>query len=140
MEETSFDALASEAAAGLKGDRELFLEIKEELRTHLEDKAARFARDGHGEAESIALSKKSFGSPLDMAAELVEANRGRMRLRALLRLAFNALIIPLAIVLALYMGYGRLARFAWLQAKISSLSESAPTDQAANLTVVRHGR
>ena len=76
MDETSFDALAAEAAAGLKGDRELYLEIKTELQTHLEDKAAHFARAGHDEAESITLAKKSFGSPLDMAAELL---RGQSR-------------------------------------------------------------
>jgi len=124
MQEPSFDALAAEAAAGLKGDRELYLEIKEELQTHLEDKAAKYASDGHDEEESVALAKKSFGSPLDMAAELVEANRGRMRLRGLLRLGFNALVIPLAIVLAIYVGYGRLARLSWIQATTASFVDS----------------
>ncbi len=130
MDESSFDALAAEAAAELKGDRELYLEISSELRTHLEDKAAHFAQAGHDDAESSALAKKSFGSPLDMAAELLDANRGRLRLRALLRLACSALLIPLAIVLALYLGYGRLARVAWMQAVMLKMgmlaSESSP--------------
>jgi len=127
MQEPSFDTLASEAAAGLRGDRELYLEIKEELQTHLEDKAAQYARDGHDEEESVALAKQSFGSPLDMAAELVEANRGRMRLRGLLRLGFNALIIPLAIVLALYVGYGRFARLQVMVSRFNFDSSNPPT-------------
>lgn len=110
MQDDEFQQLASEAATGLQADRELYLDVTTELRTHLEDKADRFARQGHPDTECIELSKKSFGSPLDMAAELLAANRGRMRLRAALRLAFGALIVPLAILCALYLGYGRFAR------------------------------
>lgn len=110
MQDPSFEHLAEEAAAGLKVDRELFLEVKEELHSHLEEKSLYFMRQGKSAAESAELSCKSFGSPLDVAAELLEANRGRIRLRGLLRLTFGALIVPLAIVLALYLGYGRFAR------------------------------
>ena len=110
MQDNSFEQLAAEAAAGLKADSELFLDVKEELRAHLEEKADRFAREEHAPAECVALAKQSFGSPLDVAAELLAVNRGRMRLRAALRLAFAALVVPLAMLLALYVGYGRLAR------------------------------
>lgn len=110
MDEQSFDQLTTEAAAGLKGDPELYLDIKQELKSHLEDKVAHFDREGHTPEESIELAKKSFGSPLDVAAELLDANRRRMRFRSLLRLGFKALIVPIAIVLALYVGYGRFVR------------------------------
>ena len=110
MQDTSFEQLAAEAATGLQSDRELYLDIKEELRTHLEEKADRFAREEHEAAECVALAKRSFGSPLDVAAELRSANRGRLRLRSALRIAFAALVVPLAILLALYVGYGRFAR------------------------------
>ncbi|HEY3378854.1 MAG TPA: hypothetical protein VGL77_15320 [Armatimonadota bacterium] len=123
MSEPSFDQLAAEAAAGLKGDQELYRDVTEELRGHLEDKSAYFTRQGHDAAESVALSKKAFGSPLDVAAELLEANRSRLKLRAALRLAFGLLIVPLAILLALYVGYGRMARLQRIFAWTSSITE-----------------
>jgi len=110
MQEPSFEKLAADAAAGLRADQEVYRDVTQELHSFLEDKADRFRREGHDEAESVGLAKKAFGSPLEVASELLNANRGRLRLRALLRIGFNALIIPLAILMALYVGYGRAAR------------------------------
>ena len=110
MQESSFAQLAEESAAGLKADRELFLDVKEELQSHLEEKAGYFVRQGKSQEESAVLAKQSFGSPLDMAAELLDANRNRMKWRGLLRLAIGALLVPLAIVIALVMGYGQFGR------------------------------
>jgi hypothetical protein len=110
MDNQSFEQLAEQAASGLKSDRELYLDVKQELRLHLEEKAEHFAAEGHSPEESAELSRKSLGSPMDLAAELLDGNRNRMKLRGLLRMTFGALIVPLAIVLALYMGYGRFAR------------------------------
>jgi len=110
MQEQSFEELAKEAATGLKSDPELFLDVKQELQSHLEDKAQYFASQGNSEEESAALSRQSFGSPMDVAAELLDANCKRMKFRSLLRLAIGALVVPIAILLALYMGYGRVAR------------------------------
>ncbi len=118
MTDHPFDKLAEQAASGLKGDQELYLDVKQELRSHLEEKAEKFAHDGHPEDESADLAKKSFGSPLDVAADLLNANKRRMKLRALFRLAFGALIVPVAILLALYLGYGRFAR---LQATLAPI-------------------
>ena len=115
MQEPSFEQLAADAAAGLQADRELFLDVKQELYTHLEEKASSFTRQGKSEAESVELARKAFGSPLDVAAELLDANRRKMKLRSLLRITFDALIIPLAILLALYVGYGRYARMQAMQ-------------------------
>lgn len=105
-----FEQLAEQIAAGLKSDQELYLDVKQELRLHLEEKAEHFAAEGHSPEESAELSRKSLGSPMDLAAELLDGNRGRMKFRSLLRITFGALIVPLAILLALYVGYGRFAR------------------------------
>jgi len=125
MQQQSFEQLAEEAAAGLKADRELFLDVKQELQSHLEDKARYFTGQGHSQEESAELARKSFGSPLDLAAELLDANRRRMKLRSLLRLTFGALVVPVAVVLALYVGYGRLAR---AKAATETLYGSIATD------------
>lgn len=118
MQEPTFEQLAAEAAAGLRGDRELYLDITQELRSHLDDKADAYARQGNSTEESIALARRAFGSPLEMAAELLRANRGRLRWRAAARLFLGALVVPVSLLLALYVGYGRFAR---LQAMTLSL-------------------
>lgn len=126
MDEQSFDKLTEQAATGLRNDRELYLDVKQELHSHLEEKAEHFEKDGHTPDESIELAKKSFGSPLDVAAELLSANKKRMKLRSLLRLTFGALIVPLAIVIALYMGYGRFVRLQSITGMIASPSVNFP--------------
>ena len=68
MQEQSFEKVAEEAAACLKPDRELYLEVTAELTGRLEDKAAQFAREGHTAEESAALAQQAFGSPQEMAA------------------------------------------------------------------------
>lgn len=125
MQKTSFEILAADAAAGLKADQEVYRDVTQELHSFLEDKAERYRREGHSDEESIALAKKAFGSPMDVAAELLNANRRRLKLRAAFRIAFGALIVPLAIFLALYVGYGRVAR---LQAMSAWLLDSANTN------------
>jgi len=110
MQEPSFVKLAADAAAGLKADREVYRDVTQELQSFLEDTAERFRREGHSDEEGVALAKQAFGSPLEVAAELLNANRRRLKLRAAFRIAFGALLVPLAILLALYVGYGRFAR------------------------------
>lgn len=110
MEDRNFEKLASEAAAGLAKDPELYLDVKQELESHLEETADRFLGARNDTEASAELAEKAFGSPLDVAAELLAANKRRMRLRALIRLALGALVIPVAVLLAVYMGYGRMAR------------------------------
>ncbi len=119
MEDRPFEDLIEQSAAGLKVDPEIYLEAKRELRSHLNEKQERFEREGHTPEESTELARKWFCSPMDVAAELLSANRNRMKLRSLVRLAFNAVIVPLVIVAALYVGYGRAARG---QAMVSSFN------------------
>ncbi|HEX2950870.1 MAG TPA: permease prefix domain 1-containing protein [Armatimonadota bacterium] len=121
MPDESFVQLANDAAAGLKADRELFLDVTRELTSHMEDTAEHLCNTGHSPEESIELAKKSFGSPLEVATELLDANRQRMKFRARCRLAFAAILMPLAITLALVLGYGRLAS---LQTAVRSLGIS----------------
>ena len=133
MQDTSFEKLAADAAAGLKADREVYRDVTQELHSFLEDKAERYRREAHSDEESIALAKKAFGSPMEVASELLNANRGRLRLRALLRIGFNALIIPLAVLLALYVGYGRFARLQNMNAWLTNVSTSNPTMELPTL-------
>lgn len=97
--------LVDDVTSGLTDDLELRLDVRAELSTHLERTAQSFQEEGQSEEESIAQAMKVFGSPLDLAGELLDANKRRMKLRALARLAIRALLIPAAFVIALWVGY-----------------------------------
>jgi len=110
MDEKTFVDLTDAATAGLKDDPELRLAVKSELLDHLEEAAHTLAAEGHSEEESRELAMHAFGSPLEVSGKLLKANQGRMKLRALLRLAIRALLVPAAVLLALYLGWGTLAQ------------------------------
>ncbi len=96
------EQLVDDAAAGLRADPELWLDVRAELASHIEEAADAFRAQGKSEEESLELAAKGFGSPLDVAADLAAANRRRMKLRALARLAARALLVPAAVAIALY--------------------------------------
>jgi len=106
------EQLIDDATAGLRHDPELRLDVQKELLSHLEQTAEDCRAEGCEDAE--AQARKTFGSPLELAAELLNGNRRRMRLRALARLFVQALLVPLAVLAALYLGYGGLVRLAVL--------------------------
>lgn len=92
--------LVQNATAGLDGDNELRLDVQAELASHIESAVEAHRAEGKSEEESLDLAAKSFGSPVDVAAELARANRNRMKWRAMARLAAQALLIPAALAAA----------------------------------------
>ncbi|HOF87707.1 MAG TPA: hypothetical protein PLZ36_06330 [Armatimonadota bacterium] len=110
MDEPTFEKLADQVTDGLNADPELRLDVRAEILAHLED-AAEHA-DGATPDERAAHAVKSFGTPLDIAGALLEANQPRMAWRARLRLLMTAVLIPLAVLVAMILVYGRAARFA----------------------------
>ncbi len=100
MNRRQIQALVENSTAGLEGDPELKLDAQAELLSHLEAAADTHRAEGKSEEESLELAAKSFGSPLDVAADLANANRSRMRLRAFARLAAQALLVPAALATA----------------------------------------
>lgn len=97
MNRQQLHALAENCTTGLEGDPELKLDAQAELLSHLEAAADIHRAGGKSEEESCNLAATSFGSPLDVAADLANANRNRMRWRALARLAAHALLVPAAL-------------------------------------------
>lgn len=104
----SFMEIAEQAVTGLKSDPEVYLEVRQELLTHLEDSAEVLRASGVRDADATAQSAQSFGSPLALMEQLTQANAARMRLRARLRLLIAVVITPLAILASLFVGYGRM--------------------------------
>lgn len=117
MDERRFTELAEEVTIGLQDDQELQLDVQTEVLAHLEDAAYQhITTDGKSESESVDLTLRTFGSPLEVADKLLQGNKGRMRHRALLRLAVRAVLVPLAMLFAVWVGYGTLARMQHIMA------------------------
>ncbi|HEX2949623.1 MAG TPA: permease prefix domain 1-containing protein, partial [Armatimonadota bacterium] len=103
-----FSQLITDATSGLKDDPELRLDVAAELTSHLEETTQHFAEEGMSETDSAEQAMKTFGSPLEVAGELLAANKHRMRLRALARLVLRAVVVPVAVVVALCFAYSGL--------------------------------
>jgi len=86
----------------LKNDLEVQLDVRAELRTHLEEQIAKFQNEGHTELEAIDLALGTFGSAGEVAESLLMANARRMKLRALARLSIRAVLIPAALILVVW--------------------------------------
>ncbi|MHC5053894.1 MAG: permease prefix domain 1-containing protein [Planctomycetota bacterium] len=86
--------LLDEATSSLRDDAELQLDVRAELASHLEDKRDDFVARGLSSEEALDLARQSFGPPDTVARDLLAANRRRMKLRALARLALRAAVVP----------------------------------------------
>lgn len=102
MSTNDIQRVATSATEGLKDDTELRLDVQQELISHIEDAVASCREDGMSETESVSEGLKAFGSVTDIAAELVSANRSRMRMRQLARLAMRALLVPASLAVAFW--------------------------------------
>lgn len=92
--------------SSLEGDDELRLDVRAELAAHLEEATLQLQAEGHSPEESAELAIRSLGPATDYAADLIDANRRRMRPRARLRLFIRALVIPASIVATLVSLHG----------------------------------
>jgi len=91
-----------QATAGLKDDPELCMDVQEELKSHIRDAAEAFRSEGHSAEEGLNHGLKAFGPATELADDLLAANRTRMKLRALVRLAVRALLVPLSVFVAIW--------------------------------------
>ncbi len=98
---TRTDSYLDTVTSPLEGDDELRLDVRAELAAHLDEAAAQFEAEGHSPDESADLAIRTLGPATDYTGDLVDANRGRMRLRGRIRLLLRALLIPATIVAAL---------------------------------------
>ncbi|MHC5053895.1 MAG: permease prefix domain 1-containing protein [Planctomycetota bacterium] len=115
--------LLDEATSSLRDDAELRLDVRAELASHLEDKRDDFIAKGHSSDEALDLARQSFGSPEDIARDLLAANRRRMKLRALARLALRAVALPAAALAVLSIPVHRTAFFIFQPLSIPSSSD-----------------
>ncbi|MFT5128439.1 MAG: hypothetical protein ACI8W8_002049 [Rhodothermales bacterium] len=97
-----FQQFLDTAASGLGDDEELRLEIRAELAAHMDESVEELAASELDEEAQQGEALKRFGPAVDLANDLVEANRSRMKARARLRIALQVATIPLALAAIIY--------------------------------------
>ncbi len=103
------EKLTDDVTEGLHDDPELRLDVRQELRAHLQETAESLQVEGVTDEESVAAAITAFGPPAEIATELETANKRRMTLRAYARFTLRAVLPTLAVILAVFLGYGRVA-------------------------------
>ena len=97
------DELVRRATLRLEVDREIQLDVGRELATHLEDSCKEYRQAGCSPEEAEAAAAKALGDPDELAEQLWQANRLRMRMRSIGRWASRVTLVPAAalVVIAL---------------------------------------
>ncbi|MCC7408009.1 MAG: hypothetical protein IT442_08055 [Phycisphaeraceae bacterium] len=119
-----FDDLIARATAKLSMDGELKLEIGRELRGHLEDSAAEYEAGSYTAERAAEEAVKHLGDPEELAQELWRANRGRLRVRAVAKWAAQILLVPAAVVVAMWV----LVRPSYTLVQLARLHISEPSN------------
>jgi hypothetical protein len=92
----------------LELDPTVHYEVAREVREHLEDAAEEARERGASEDDSMRAALKAFGDADEIAEQLWEANRQRMRLRAAAIWAGRLVLLPLALAAAVGVGFSML--------------------------------
>ncbi|NOY80767.1 MAG: hypothetical protein GXP31_07155 [Kiritimatiellaeota bacterium] len=125
MNEPNREGILDRLTEPLQDDPELRLDVRAELAAHLEDKACELREQGTAAEAARNEALRALGAPAEIGADLLVANRPRMKRRARIRLALRALAVPLAIVAALWCaGMGQLLDYA---ASVDMLTANAMT-------------
>src|SRR3954453_6620508 len=121
----AFSRLIDRATDRLGPDSDLHLEIAQELRGHLQDSAAEYRAAGLSGAEADAKAVEAMGDPGALADQLWQANRGRMRRRAVAGWAFAVLAAPVAGAVCFSLAWGVVTSLSLL-ALIGAISSNGP--------------
>jgi len=79
-------------------DRELQRDISQELKSHLEEAVEECKQAGMDEDESIESALKHFGSSEELVNQIWQANRGRIRIRSIIRWFLRVTLVPAALI------------------------------------------
>jgi len=90
------------ATAGLSDDRELQLDVRAELQSHVEAALDARSEDDAPQEQPVTDVLKEMGDAPELAGLLADANRTRMKWRARGRFALRYLLVPVALLVALF--------------------------------------
>jgi hypothetical protein len=98
----------------LRMDPELRREISRELLGHLEDSKAQFLDAGMTESDARAAAMKAMGDEKEVAEQLWQANRRRVRVRRAVKWAAGVTLMPASAAIAVSMAWGAIVSIAML--------------------------
>lgn len=127
--DSDFEVLLDEATLGLRDDPELRLDVRTELRSHIEDAVAETALRGDPQDACLSQAIEAFGSGEAVAENLVTANRHRMRYRAWARAGMRYVVIPAAVALTVIVGVRMFARTHLVVYGFRALAEVHPRQE-----------
>ena len=104
----------------LRIDPELRREISRELLGHLEDSKAQFIDAGMTEPDARAAAIKAMGDEKEVAGQLWQANRRRVRVRRAVKWAAGVTLMPASAAVAVSMAWGAIVSIAVLLTAIGS--------------------
>ncbi|MCK4307561.1 hypothetical protein KAW50_04970, partial [candidate division WOR-3 bacterium] len=96
------DKYVSSLTNRFRMDRELHMDVKNELKSHLEDKVSENMASGMSEEKSIEEALKQFGPPEELANQIWKANIRRMRMRSVVKWALRVTLGPAAIAFTIF--------------------------------------
>jgi hypothetical protein len=135
----AFDDLLKRLTERFKIDSELRLELMQELRSHLETGSAEYRSAGLPPVEADAQAARALGEEAQLAQQLWDANRRRLRQRAAARWG-GAALLPAAVAATLLLVVGLLATLRPVLSLLSggntvvyALREIAETAQPSDL-------
>lgn len=97
---SAFDDMLDRATRRLRIDRELQLEVRRELETHLQEAAKEFESGGDSEQQARANAVRAIGDADSLADQLWQANRRRIRLRYWVKWVGRITVLPTIVVVA----------------------------------------
>jgi hypothetical protein len=107
-----WDDLLDRLTQRLQADPELRREISRELLGHLEDSQAQFGAAGMSEDEAQAAAGKALGDESEVAEQLWQANRHRLRVRRAIKWTAGVTLAPASAVISISMAWGALVSIA----------------------------
>jgi hypothetical protein len=96
------DELLEAATSRFRYDAGLRQEIARELRAHLEDSIATARAEGLDEAQAEEAAVRAFGDPEEIGEKLWQANRRRLRRRAVVLAAVGMVLMPAGVLTAVW--------------------------------------
>lgn len=91
------------ATRRLRVDREVQLEVRQELRSHLDASIAELRNAGHSDTDARGEALRALGDEDELADQLLNANRRRIRSRAVVAWAVRLLLPPATVALIVYL-------------------------------------
>ena len=114
------------ATAGLTGDRELQMDVRAELRSHIGERMREPGSPNPADGGGVDEALKAMGPAAELGGELLGANRSRMRWRAVIRRAAQWLLVPLSVAVALMMADVDMLRVVRMMGALSGSCAGAP--------------